>query len=249
MTQIRCVAHPDGCPGVAHAVDGIYCATTGNLIAEPDLVITDWTPYTNTLSTKLLPGGVAARRKQSLRKRQLVAVSPPAFSAALRRLYGAESRDRQQAVARSRFKAAKKPPSNTPSTLVAIMRAVRLRQGVMTTGITSEAVISTLAAALSRLAGAHATPKLTYAALSAFPTMFTATVMDKMADGLWVNDRAILPKLTLAAQHRVPTDQFKTLSVNCRAMSSIARELKANPPAAQWGEALLTAERSQWNHM
>ena len=244
----RCGSHPDGCPCVARVVDGLYCGTTGVLIAEPDLVITDWTPFTNIISGKLRPGGVAARRQSSLQKRRVAARGVPAIESQLWRLFGAQSGTRQAAVKRTRAKISKRAagvPCNT--SLVDIMRCVRVRTGGMTQGVKCKATITTLARSISKLAHTRVNlPKLTYASLTAFPTVFAAAVMDKLAEGMIVNGKVIVPKLQVAAEHRIKNDQYKAMGVSCRQMSAVARELKANPPPATWAAELMAAEAAGW---
>lgn len=245
---LSCTNHPDGCPSVARVVDGVYCATTGNLISEPDLVITDWTPFTNIISGRLRPGGVAARRQTSLQKRRVAARGVPAIEAQLWRLFGEQSACRQAAVRRTRAKISKRAAGVAcgPS-LYSIMRCVRVQAGGMTRGIKCKATVTTLARAISKLAQTRVNmPKLTYASLTAFPTVFAAAVMDKLAEGMIVNSQIIVPKLRVAAEHRVKNDQYKAMGVSCRQMSAVARELKANPPPATWAAELLAAEAAGW---
>ena len=229
-----CPMHPGGCPDPVVKGCGTYCRETGTEISGPQLVVTDWTPYTNTISTKLPASGLAARRDKSLRRRRLLALGAPAFEAAIRQLYSRGSADRAAAVQRTRRRAARKQRAVEPS-LVAIMRATRLAPGVMSPGIANETVITVLAAAMSALAQTHGAPKSTYASLAAFPCVFAATIMDKMVTGMRIGGEVAVPKLRVAAAARVATDQFKALKVNCRAMSAVARSLKARPPACYVG--------------
>lgn len=240
----RCSVHGDRpCPDPVVKGCGTYCRESGVELSGPQLVATDWAAYSgNEVRGRLHKDAVARRRTKSLATRLTDAISVGAFRVAVAELYGRDSKARCAAVQRSRSKLARKNKAASEYTLVSIMRAHRLDAAVMSPGISSEAAINGIAQALATLAAAKAAPKHTYAALRAFPRLFAATVMDGMVTGVGRS----LPALRAAATYRILPDQFKAMGINCRAMSAIAKSLKAAAPLHGWSEAFLAAEASGW---
>jgi hypothetical protein len=239
MVMATCFAHPNRkCPDTVVTGAGTYCRETGCEVWGPLLEVSDWSQYSgNQHRARLAAAAIVRRRQQSIDGRRAVAMGASSFRVVLHRLYGRDSPDRAAAVDRSRRKLARKQLVPANRTLIAIMRTHRLQPTLMSPGISCTQTLDYIADAISALATKRGSPRATYAALRAFPSLFAATVMDGMVAGT-----GALPALKIAAAHRIVPDQFKAMGINCRGMSTIAKAIKAAPPLPGWSAQLLSAE-------
>jgi hypothetical protein len=138
--------------------------------------------------------------------------------------------------------AAAKRVGALPPRLSTVMQAIRevRRRPWVSPGCPSGAAVAA-GAAVWQLSEALALPQTTYAAMSAYPRLFAATITSKPASELAALARrvgapaAVAPILAMTTPHRIPDTHYALFGVPCRAMSKMWREIKtvANKKASQ----------------
>lgn len=172
-------------------------------------------------------GGSANIRRASIRKRVVRASSLPTFVEIFTMMYGAESEKRAAIHRESRTKIGRRMRiGRSQMTLFALMAKSRCN-GHVTAGIHCAETITTLATLIWKLSLKLAAPRTTYAACRVFAPVFIGAVMDIMTRGM--NGKAgcnYIPKLGIAAMHRLPPEAIKALGISCRNISRMSRAIR-----------------------
>jgi hypothetical protein len=210
---------------------------TGVEIRGVELKCYDFRQCCTPIGAPLSRKHAGARRAASLGRHGRAARSRRAIVAATVELFSASSALRQRvatAVWSRAVAAAVKRVGSLPPPLATAMKAVRevrRRPAVSRGCATPEAIAA--GAAVWELSEAVGLAQTTYAAISAYPRLFAATITSKPAAELAALARrvgapsAVAAIVAMADAHRIPDTHYAQFGVPCRAMSKMWREIKA----------------------
>ena len=214
---------------------------TGVEIRGVELKCYDYRQCCTPIGAPLSRKHAETRRAASLGRAGRAARGKRAMVAATIELFASSSTLRQKVAAtvagRAAAAAAKRVGSLPPrlSTVMKAIREVRQRPTV-TRGCATPAAVAA-GAAVWQLSEALALPRVTYAAMSAYPRLFAATITSKPAAELAALARrvgapaAVGPILAVTAADGIPDTHYALFGVPCRAMSKMWREIKSATPS------------------
>lgn len=206
----RCITHgtchrcDHTCNTIEPQTEGSFCYLTGIQKDTVELLQHDYSHNCTRVVKPMTLAAKAKRRKCAVNKRVRLLCPPAEVAAIIKTLYcKGPSRDSAGRVSakRAQIKLQKLMASGRVSLEVAMQV---LRVGVATIpGSCDDAIISTIAVAISNFARTLSLPIKSQAAAAAFPVLFTATMCSKMHLGETVNQTKCGAKSALAWRTRV----------------------------------------------
>lgn len=217
----------DRCNKIVVTNEGEFCYLTGLQKAPVACVQHDYTHSCTRIVATLSKAAKAKRRRHAVEQRVRGMCPPSEVAAIIRTLY-CSGKSREAAglasAERARVKC-RKVMHSTGISLDAVMQIMRV--GVCTPSANSDdAMVATLANAISAFAKALAIPIKSQAAAAAFPVLFTATMCSKMRHGEVVDGLSIVPRVRWLGLHGFADVHFNQFKVSCRGMSGMWRRVK-----------------------
>lgn len=209
---------------------------TGVEIRGVELKCYDFRQCCTPIGAPLSRKHAGARRAASLGRHGRAARSRRAIVAATIELFAASSSTRQRvaaAVGARAVAAAAKRVGAMPPPLSTVMKAIRevKRRPAVSRGCSAAAAVAA-GAAVWELSEAVGLAQTTYAAISAYPRLFAATITSKPRGELAAlaarvgTPSAVAAIASMADAHRIPDTHYALFGVPCRAMSKMWREIK-----------------------
>lgn len=241
MPQGVCPVHASGKCNLIKTGSGSFCSVSGTEMYGPELVAYEFSSA-GSVETRKSARGARTLKRNSIKKRIARETGLPVFQKTFADMFGAASPRRQAVHRESRAKIGRRIRiGRVHMTLGGLMVKSRCNNHV-SAGIRDTEALDRMAKLIWQLSVKLAKPKTTYAACRVFAPVFIGATMDIMTRGMAGKDgREYIPKLELAALHKLPPEALKALGISCRNISSVSRDIRKSVGATldpEWTAAV-----------